>query len=539
MKKTNIVFITTDQQRKDTLGCYGNSFIQTPCLDKMASEGIVFDRAYCESPICMPSRVTMITGKTARHHGVTLQNSRIRSDEPTVGEVLGNHGYRTHLIGKAHFKSKQQQGTEESIADWRSGKLAGWNGPYAGFETVDFVLGHSNSLVGHYGQWIREHHPDKAHFFKDTHLEPLDVSCGQGVYRNSIPEEVHSSTYVGNRACEFIHAMKEEDRPFYCMVNFPDPHWPIAPPQPFFDMYSDVDIPAPVPYLNEHLKENYPRTFHNAAINGKTRYDGGGHIVQDGMDIPKITKAYWGAITLIDKNVGRMMDALRECGMEENTLVVFTSDHGEYMGTHGMMAKGGFLWESLVNVPLLMKYPREIQAGRRTDALLSFVDLVPTMLDCANIDAGEMECDGLSQRPIMCGDEKNLRKAVTVFHPSQLAGPVSAVYDNDELMQLELIPDQHAIVTKDWKLVYFAGDRGGLMFHLADDPDERNNVYNVPVYREQQDRLTRRLLDELILQQDRRALKLRKNADHYGEHIMSYDKWKPEFDAIERETGLK
>jgi len=175
MSRPNILLITTDQQRKDTLGCYGNDLIKTPNIDRLANEGMVFNDAYCESPICLPCRNTMVTGKVARHHGVTLHGCSMRDDERTVAHALSEAGYSTHLIGKAHFKTQHAPVSEESGARWRNGEYANWNGPYAGFESVDFILGTSNALIGHYGEWMKKEHPENLHYFKSTELERLDV----------------------------------------------------------------------------------------------------------------------------------------------------------------------------------------------------------------------------------------------------------------------------------------------------------------------------------------------------------------------------
>ncbi|NOY75067.1 MAG: sulfatase-like hydrolase/transferase, partial [Kiritimatiellaeota bacterium] len=396
--KPNILFVTTDQQRKDTLGCYGNNLIKTPNLDKLAADGVVFDRAYCESPICIPSRNTMITGKCARHHGASLHNTSIRDEETTLGDTLQKNGYRTYFTGKPHFKSQQHRGTEESIADWRDGKLTGWKGPYAGFEKVDMVLGHSNPLVGHYGEWLRENHPEAAKTYMDKNLESIGVACGQGVYNNHIPEETYSSSYVAARTCDFLDEAKRNGSPFYCFASFPDPHWPILPPREFFEMYDGVEIPENIPIGEDILKENYPRQFAELLKGKVAAYDGGGRYLRDDEDITAITRAYWGAISLIDKNIGKMLDKLESLGLSDDTIVIFTTDHGEYMGAHGMIAKGGFLWESFVNVPYIMRYPKARGGGGGTDALISFTDIVPTLLDYAGITEHDMAPDGFSQR---------------------------------------------------------------------------------------------------------------------------------------------
>lgn len=250
-KKPNILFITTDQQRKDTLGCYNNPIIKTPNIDKLASEGLIFDRTYCQSPICIPSRNTMITGKTAKNHGAGLHNSSLRDDERTIGNVLQENGYDTYFVGKPHFKTQQHRGSEESIADWRDGLYDEWSGPFLGFNKIDLILGHSNPLTGHYGLWMKEEHPEARITYMDKELESIDVTCGQGTFNNHIPEESFSSTYLGDKVIDYLEEMSKEDKPFYCFASFPDPHWPIMPPKEFFEMYDDIDIPEAIPYNDE------------------------------------------------------------------------------------------------------------------------------------------------------------------------------------------------------------------------------------------------------------------------------------------------
>lgn len=518
----NILFITTDQQRKDTIGSYGNPLIRTPNLDRLARECIQFERAYCESPICTPSRITMITGKKSSHHGATHHNNSIRAGERTIAQVLGENGYRTHFIGKPHFKSQLHQGTEESIADWRAGLYEEWNGPYIGFETVEFILGHSNSLYGHYGKWLRTEHPDKYHHFKVENMRKLDVTCGQSVYENDIPEELFSSTYVGDRVVGFLESVKDTGRPFYCFASFPDPHWPVMPPAPFFHMYDDIKIPESTPYNGEAEKDNYPRVFKRVREGGRSGYDGGGHYMKNPGDAEAITRAYWGSVSLIDKNVGRMLDRLEELGLAENTIVVFTADHGEYMGAHGMMAKGGFLWEEYVNVPFLAKFPGQ-EPGRKTDALLSHVDIVPTLLDAAGIENHRISVDGVSQLGVIRGEAQHIRDCATVMHAGR---------------DPKVNPDQHALITPDWKLVYHAGDPNGELYDLRNDPHELNNLYNRAEAADIQRELTFRLLQELVLQMDMQPVHIQAATDlYYGSHRMHYDMWKKEFDLLEQQTG--
>lgn len=524
MDKPNILFITTDQQRKDTMGCYGNDIVQTPHLDRLAGEGLTFDRAYCESPICIPSRVTMITGKACANHRAPLHNNNMPNTERTIGDVFQEHGYRTHFIGKPHFKSQQHRGTEESIADWRDGKLKNWNGPYAGFQSVDMILGHSNSLVGHYGEWLRDSHPEAYAHFKDTNLDCVS-SNGGGTYRNTIPEALHSSAYVAMRTNAFLEYAAKEEHPFYCFASFPDPHWPIMPPQPWFDMYKDAPVPSQQPRIEADQLGRYPRQFRLAHEGKGTGYNGGGRYISDQEELAAITRAYWGSVSFIDRNIGLMLEKLDQLGLSENTIVVFTTDHGEYMGAHGMIAKGGFLWEEFVNVPLIIRSPGLKREGTRTGALFSFTDLVPTMLDMCGIEDHGLGCDGFSQKPVLKDETEELRDCATVHHPH-------GSRDGS-------LPDQRAIVTKRWKLVHYAGDPNGELYDLENDPGECINLYNQPEHAATQQELTLKLLDQIILQNNKDATRFASKADRYGRHVMTYKVWQPEFDQLEGQTGVK
>ncbi len=523
-KRPNILFITTDQQRKDTIGCYGNNVVQTPNLDRLAAGGTRFERAYCESPICIPSRITMITGKTIANHRAPLHNTSMPDGERTIGQVLQDNEYRTHFVGKPHFKSQQHRGTEESIADWRDGKFDGWHGPYAGFQTVDIILGHSNSLVGHYGEWLREKHPDAYFHFKDSHLDCVALDGG-GIYRNTIPETLHSSAYVAMRTNEFLDSMKASETPFYCFASFPEPHWPIMPPQPYFDMYRNVPVPPQQPPIDSEKLDKYPKQFRLAHEKHFTGYDGGGQYLDCPGDLQAITRAYWGSVTFIDKNIGLILDKLDEIGMAENTIVVFTSDHGEYMGAHGMIAKGGFLWEEYINTPLIIRSPQASRKGFVSNAIFSFIDFVPTLLDMAGIGDHSMSCDGIIQTPVVNGDVCDIRNNATVHHPRSFHG-----HDGT-------LPDIWAIVTKRWKLIYYANDPNGELYDLQNDPQEEENLYCSPEFKQIRDELIINLLDQIILQNNKDAINTARTADSYGCHLMMSDVWKSEFDQLQRQTG--
>jgi len=496
MAHPNILFITTDQQRCDTLGCYDNTVVQTPNIDRLAAEGVQFDRAYSECPICIPTRNTWLTGLTAAHHGATVHCSSIRPGLRTIGDVLQEHGYRTHQVGKPHFKNTLQRGNEESFADWADGKYRDWSGPYLGFQTVEFVGGLGQPWYGHYGQWLARHHPEAIAAFAPEHHEKVDFG-DSGVFRHAIPEGAYTTTYIAERACEFLREAKRSGGPFFCHASFPDPHWPIAPPEPWFSMYDGAEVPAPIPYAGEAESELSPKVFRVLKSGQWPNYDGGAHYMPDVSRIDRAIRPYWGSVSMVDKYVGVLLDTLGELGLAEDTLVVFTSDHGEHLGDHGMIKKGDALWETFVRVPFIVRLPGRCQRGVRTDALCSSVDVVPTFLELLGLADGDHDLapDGVSQAPVLTGQRDCVREAVTIHHPTT------------EAFRGELrMPDQYALVTDRWKLVYHAGDPNGQLYDLQDDPQELRNRYNDPACAQWCSNLKGILLDELIFQNDKVAI---------------------------------
>jgi arylsulfatase A-like enzyme len=246
-------------------------------------------------------------------------------------------------------------------------------------------------------------------------------------------------------------------------------------------------------------------------------FDGGGHKVLADKDIEIITRAYWGTISLIDKNIGRIMKTLDDAGLRENTLVIFTTDHGEYMGAHGMMAKGGVCWEEYINVPFIASLPGKIKKGSRGDGLFSFIDIVPTILDFLGIMEEDglpaLPYDGISQKRMLMGQEECLRTSLTVHH-------AKSVLDAS-------VADQHVLIRNDgWKLIYYAGEQGGQLYNLNNDSKEIRNLYNIPEYSAVQKDLITELFDKLILEADRKPVIMKlKCDDKYSCHVMTRRVW--------------
>lgn len=511
----NVLFIITDQQRWDTLGCSGNPLIATPNLDRLAAGGLVCDRAYCESPICLPSRTTLLTGRRAARHGVVLHGCSMRDGERTLGDAFAERGYATHAVGKLHVRSQVHTGHPESIPDWRAGCYAGWHGPYAGFDAVELILGHSNSLLGHYGAWLTREHRQRCHLLWEEHWRRLPGG-GQGVYDNAIPEDLHACAWCADRALAAMAAARDAGRPFFLHVGFPDPHWPINPPPRWFHHYDATPIPGQPPFPDP---AGLPRLFAGCAAGTLPPhpYDGGFQRAGDAAEVAAITRAYWGAISFVDHQVGRILDGLARLGLEEDTLVVFTSDHGEFMGDHGLMTKGGFCYESLVRVPFIVRLPGRLPAGRRHAGLLSFVDVPATLAALCGFDPG-LEHDGRDQSPAW-RDGATVREHLDIAHFSTRLD--------------EGWPDQHVRIAADgWKLIWHGDDQPGQLYHLPSDPGERCNRWAEAVA------VRDRLLDGVrrdLPPAPGHATRAQRHAGEHGQyhrHTMTRAVWGPEMTAL-------
>lgn len=517
----NILFLITDQQRADSMGCYGNPAGTTPNLDQLAADGLIFDQAYCESPICMPSRVTLLTGKYAEHHGVKLHNNNIRPDELTLADTFNQAGYYTHCIGKMHLYSQEQTGNPESLPDWHAGLHQDFQGPFCGFQGCDLILGHSNSITGHYGAWLKQHHPLALEsFWTENHKAVGDRTFFHiaNAFRTDIPEEAHSSYYVAEQCTKVFDLAAEKDQPFFCYASFPDPHWPVCPPGTWLDKFKDARLPPRIPYQGECERMDLPPQY-RAIKEGIRYYNGGCRFIGDKYqeEMEGIRRAYHAAVAFIDYNVGRIIDELKQRGQYDNTIIIYTTDHGDYLGDHGLQAKGGFLYESFIRAPLLIRDPRACK-GQRIQAPFSFVDVAATLCELADVEY-DLAGNGISQAPVCRGNTAQVREHCTVTH-----------FAHSEAV--EAPADQHAIIHDGWKLVYTAGQAHGLLFHLQTDDHELENLWHDPAHQQKKDELLNRLFTDLHLRKDKQAIRdMRKSLPGYYNHLMEKSFWQAETPA--------
>ena len=409
----NILIITTDQQRWDTFG-FLNPQIRTENLDRLTRQGVVFNRAYCSNPTCTPCRSSMVTGKYASQHGAWALGTKLPEDEHTIGEDFSRAGYRTALVGKAHFQPLRATDEFPSIESYPIMQdLEFWkefHGPFYGFEHVELARNHADEAhVGqHYAIWMEE---KGLHNWRQYFRPPTGTRDGTRRYTWHIPEEYHYNTWIAERSNALMEEYHAAGRPFLLWASFLDPHTPYLAPEPWDTLYDPQKLTAPSVTPGEH--ENNPPHFRLTQEakpdfspwreSGQSLHGFSSHL-RDRETLAKDMAVYYGMVTLLDKYVGAILDRLESLGLADDTLVIYSTDHGHFYGQHGLVTKGAFHYEDLVKVPLFVRWPGRIPAGVRSDALQSHVDLAPTLLSMAGLEIPRT-MTGLDQSKVWLGEK--------------------------------------------------------------------------------------------------------------------------------------
>jgi choline-sulfatase len=462
-EKPNILLISTDQQRRDTLGCYGAHWLRTPHLDRLASEGAAFDNCYVNNTICTPSRASMWTGKHLPGHGVYKLYDTMPKDEVLFSEYLQHAGYATGLFGKLHVSGRMFE------ADNRL--------PHDGFDEYEWSLEasiHLDSRYNGYAKWLQNHHPDFYAGLKEKGRELLHH-----------PKEVHFTHWAAERSIDFIkrHA---GHRPFFCCMSVFDPHNPYQDyPEEMRTMVDEHALPEPLPDERTEVPDGVRRERDHSYL---------GRCAACTRDaIRSMRLGYFASIAFIDEEVGRVLSALEEAGTAENTLVIFVSDHGDMLGDHGLLVKGAFFYDESAKVPLIMRWPERIPAGRRCNALVQPHDLAATVLDAAGAEQSEFEQGGFhdaqSLIPLASGATEEVREYAVCAYRNSGISDAKRPWD----------PPIHSTMIRDerYKLsVYHTDQEGrGELYDMKRDPDELHNLHDVPQYAEVKHRLLQALIE--------------------------------------------
>lgn len=364
----NVLWVMSDQHSSRALGCYGNAVVRTPRLDRLASEGVLFERAYCSYPVCVPARFTMLTGRYAHHHGAVGNGTPLALRERTAAHHFSHAGYATAFVGKMHPVDGQTHGFDYYV-DF------GHYYDYLGPKTEIFTRGMGADDSGSGSPWLTMYHRDRGARDVSPWIRPGDPKRNETLeFGEVLPEEDHFESFVAREAIRFLRTYRDE--PLLVVASFLKPHNPFAPPAEYAALYKPEEMVVPS-WPAEHLEHVPPQARQRVAPGAGTP--------EGAAWAKKFLAAYYGNVTHLDACVGRLLDGLEELGLAENTLVIYTTDHGEMLYEHGLRGKFNFFEPSARN-PLIVRWPGVTPPGARTRALTDQADFVPTLLEACGVD---------------------------------------------------------------------------------------------------------------------------------------------------------
>jgi arylsulfatase A-like enzyme len=488
--KRNILLITTDQMRYDALGCNGGQVARTPVLDGLAATGINYRRAHNQNVVCMPARATIITGQHVTTHGVWMNGVSLPEDAKTIAHHLHDHGYRTGLLGKAHFEPWLGDPTVFFENRMAAEKNAG---PHRGFERMElanhFFEGHS-----HYDRWMEEHHPGyKSNFY------PMVTDRGQNtasrgetgavqVWPSDVPRELYHTDWVADRTINWLGEIGDD--PFFCWMSFPDPHHPWDPPASECDRIDWRDVPLPSLFgASLEDKPKHWRGYYDGSL--WTNLESPRDFVPADMtaeQVQEINALNHVENELIDEACGRVLDWLAQQGRLENTDIFFTTDHGELQGDYGLLFKGPYHCDALMRLPMIWR-PAPVASIPAAEVSLpvGHLDLAATFCEVAGIPVPEW-IEGQELPTDDTDAQKQDREHVLTVWDSE-HGPVN--------MHLKSIYSSAGyLLTAYDKSSLYEGTEGEL-YDMNDDPEQRTNRWDDPALASVKDDLIATLRDSL------------------------------------------
>ena len=492
--RPSFVIFITDQQQAGMLGCAGDALVQTPNIDAMAANGTMFDRFHVAMPSCMPNRASLLTGLYPSVNKVRFNGIPLPQDAVTFPRLFQDNGYRTGLVGKGHLQPILEPYPDQtsSTGDWWRRELDDRGreicGPYYGYDPLSVVTGHGDQCGGNYEAWLAERLPDYQSHIGPQNQLPHNYSCPQAV-RTKLPEEVYPTAYIEEEAIGFLerHAALEGQNPFLLVVSFPDPHHPFNPPGRYWDMYDPDDVTLPENFAAPNTDLPHLQAVRAARSEGTDNRDGYGAVGLGEREAREAIALTYGMITMIDDAIGRVRAKMAELGLAEETIEIFTSDHGDLLGDHGLMFKGPLHYQSLIRVPFVMTDPHNSNGGGRDNRLFSGVDLAASLCDRAGIpDPGFTH--GLS-----VFDGKSDRTSLLIEDEYQTP-----------TLCFDTAPSLRTLVTDCYRMTVFHGQDWGEIYDLYEDPHEIRNLWSSDQHRAVQEDLLRRLADKMMEATDRR-----------------------------------
>ena len=497
-RQPNFVLISTDQLRADHVGSYGNTMIRTPAIDSIAARGSSFDRFYVATPICMPNRATIMTGRMPSSHGVRRNGVPLRLESNTMCDLLRAGGYRTALIGKSHLQTMTDLGPQMARDEPQSGKppppdlrderknawsegrydqetLTKWRAdpehrmelPFYGFDHVELCTMHGDVVHGDYYRWLAERTEDPEALRGPQNAIPDPSITLPQAYRTRVPEELYPTRYVEERCLDYLERAAGTDAPFMLHCSFTDPHHPFTPPGKYWDMYDPADMKVPES-LRRQTPDRMTPPVRQILLDASANRQGTVAFSVSEREAQEAIALTYGMIAMIDDAVSRILDRLDHLGLRENTVVIFTSDHGDFMGDHGLMLKAALHYQGLVRVPFIWSDPAQTATGTRSGVLCGSVDIARTILDRAGLEPFH-GMQGTSMMPAIRGEAETLHDAVLIEEDGHapafgMTGPIRA---------RSVITDRYRLSIYDpepWVELYDLQEDPLEMINLADDP---------------------------------------------------------------------
>lgn len=517
-ERPSYILFITDQQRYDHLGCNGHPVLRTPNIDAIAAEGVSHDRFYVASPVCMPNRASLMTCRMPSSHGTRSLGIPLDYDSVTFVELLAAAGYDTCLIGKSHLQNvsdfdiqieqtKHREGftappddlTVATRSDldndtYQYERQAYWDKPnpkvplpFYGFKEYFAVMRHGFNTGGDHLEWVKKNAPEILALRGRDKQFDHDFTVPQAI-RTKVPEEYYSTTYIADCAVEWLEARRSNDKPFLLMVSFPDPHHPFTPPGKYWDMYKPEDMVVPAAYeADDWDPPEYVKVAERDRANDPRLGQMAGYSLavskQEALEARALT---CGMISMIDDAVGRVRAAATDAGVADNTVQIYTSDHGDHLGEHRLLFKGAEQYDSLTHVPFIWADPKG-DSGTRVDDLAQTLDIGTTILEHAKV-------------------ENSLGMQGVVLPTVGGAGRDAAHIQYETQRTQEAFgtrPRVHTIVQSNWRLSMYLGKCQNELFDLENDPGEMSNLWDSAKHQDIKARLVEHLAELEIAAVDR------------------------------------
>lgn len=449
-----------DQLRLDALGCYGNSMIRTPNIDRIAEKGVRFDNFFVQSPQCMSSRACLLTGMYPRANGLRRYGQSLSSEVPTVSGILSMNSYHTAIFGKTHFY-------------WEGDDLS--QEPEYGFDTY---CDYREKYTNYKKSIVSEDEIERVRYNKKQRSQSEPFS-------NPLPEEATCDYWTTIKTKEFLQNYDDE-KPFMAWVSYIKPHHPFNPPERFVGLYDESDMP--VPAIREDEYESWQHKFMKSHW-VPDWYQDFSELGEKGYQ--KLYTYYYSMITMIDEYIGSILDDLNVSGHADNTMIVFTSDHGDMMGDHGLGLKGYCHYDQLIHMPLIWYWPGHIEGGEVNKALVEEVDIAPTFMDYAGIDIPSHITGQKTRIGLQLGEQgKSIRSLLT-----------DGKQEFREYIYAESYMDCwiKTLRSRKWNFSYYAGVNGGELYDMENDPGQFKNLWFKPEYDSIKQRLTEKLFEKVFI----------------------------------------